>query len=50
MMLYIGPDQVLPLSGFLGTVVGLALMFWGSLLNAFRKLTTRSSTKDPERL
>jgi len=49
MMIYIGPDQVLPLSGFLGTVIGLALMFWGRLLVVFRKLASRFSSKDPER-
>jgi len=49
MTIYIGPDQVLPLSGFLGTVIGLALMFWGRLLEVFRKLTSRSSSKDVEK-
>jgi hypothetical protein len=49
MTIYIGPDQVLPLSGFLGTALGVALMFWGKLQEAFRKLTSRSSSKDAER-
>lgn len=49
MTIYIGPDQVLPLSGVLGTAVGLALMFWGKLQEAFRKLTNRSSPKETER-
>ncbi len=49
MTIYIGPDQVLPLSGILGTAIGLALMFWGKLLEIFRKLTGRSSPKDTEK-
>ena len=49
MILYVGPDQVLPLSGLLGTMVGLALMFWGKLLAAFRKLTSYFSSKNAKR-
>ena len=40
MMLYVGPDQIVPLSGFLGTVVGLALIFWGKLVHGARKLAS----------
>ena len=49
MTIYVGPDQVLPLSGVLGTALGLALMFWGKLQEVIRKLTRRSSSKDTER-
>ncbi|HUJ38995.1 MAG TPA: hypothetical protein VLW54_00505 [Candidatus Acidoferrales bacterium] len=49
MILYLTPDQVLPLSGVLGTVVGLALMFWGKLLGLFRKVANRFSSKEIER-
>ena len=49
MILYLGPDQVLPLSGLLGTILGLALMFWGKLQDVFRKLASRFSSKDIER-
>jgi len=38
MLLYVGPDQIVPLSGFLGTVAGLALIFWGKLVQGVRKL------------
>jgi hypothetical protein len=38
MLLYIGPDQIIPLSGFLGTAVGLALMFWGKVAEGLRKV------------
>lgn len=40
MVLYVGPDQIVPLSGFLGTVVGLALIFWGKLVQGTRKLVS----------
>jgi len=49
MMIYLGPDQVLPLSGVLGTAVGLALMFWGKLQEAARKLVSRFSSKNAQR-
>jgi len=49
MILYIGPDQILPLSGVLGTIAGLALMFWGKLQDLYRKLASRFSSKDTER-
>ncbi len=40
MLLYVGPDQIVPLSGFLGTVAGLALIFWGKLAQGIRKLAS----------
>jgi hypothetical protein len=39
MLLYVGPDQLIPLSGVFGTVFGLALIFWGKLLQGFRKVS-----------
>jgi hypothetical protein len=49
MILYVGPDQIIPLSGFLGTVVGLALMFWNRILAAIRKVTSHFSAKNVEK-
>ena len=46
MLLYVGPDQIIPLSGFIGTIAGLALMFWGKLLEGFRKLSRMWSPKE----
>lgn len=40
MILYVGPDQLIPLSGVFGTIFGLALMFWGKVLQGCRKLTS----------
>jgi hypothetical protein len=39
MLLYVGPDQIIPLSGFIGTIAGLALMFWGKVSEAIRKFS-----------
>jgi hypothetical protein len=49
MILYVGPDQIMPLSGVLGTLLGLALMFWGKLLLALRKVSSLFSSKDPHK-
>ena len=40
MILYVGPDQLIPLSGIFGTVFGLALMFWGRVMQGYRKLAS----------
>ncbi len=48
MILYLSPDQVVPLYGVLGTVVGLALMFWNKLMAALRKVGSLFSSKEPE--
>ncbi len=49
MLLYIGPDQIIPLSGFLGTAAGLALMFWGKVYEGVRKLSKIFVSKNPAR-
>ena len=50
MTFYVGPDQIIPLSGVVGTLVGLALMFWGRLMVALRKVTSLfSSSKQPDK-
>lgn len=40
MILYVGPDQLIPLSGFIGTAIGILLIFWGKLLNGFRRVAS----------
>ena len=40
MLLYVGPDQLIPLSGVFGTVFGLALIFWGKVMQGFRKVSS----------
>jgi hypothetical protein len=34
--LYIGPDQLLPLTSFLGAIAGILLMFWNRFVNGLR--------------
>jgi hypothetical protein len=41
MLFYVGPDQFIPLTGFIGTVVGMALIFWGKITNGIRRLFAR---------
>ena len=53
MFLYVGPDQIIPLSGILGTVAGLVMIFWSRVVQVFQKLTGHLNTKsesprDPE--
>ncbi len=38
-MFYVGPDQIIPLSSFLGTVVGVVLIFWRKLAHWVSKLS-----------
>ncbi len=45
MLLYVGPNQLIPLSGFLGSVVGIALIFWNKLVRGFFKLVSLFSSK-----
>ena len=45
MLFYVGPDQLIPLSGAFGTVFGLALMFWGKVTQGFRKVSSLLSAR-----
>ena len=31
-MLYVGPDQIMPITSVLSAIVGVALLFWGRLM------------------
>jgi hypothetical protein len=45
MILYVGPDQLIPLSGVFGTVLGLLLIFWNKLMQGLRKLGSVFSSR-----
>ena len=45
MLLYVGPDQIIPLTGFIGTAAGLALIFWGKLAQGVRKVASFFTSK-----
>ena len=36
-LLYIGPDQIMPLTSVLGAIVGVALMFWNRIVGLAHK-------------
>ncbi len=38
MLFYGGPDQIIPLASALSTIGGLALIFWGRLIQVSRKV------------
>jgi hypothetical protein len=44
-VLYIGPDQVLPFTSFVGAAIGVVLMFWNRLVGVFRRMRKPSSEK-----
>ena len=46
LVLYVGPDQVMPLMSMLGAIVGMALMFWNKLLGLVRKTKLLFSRRD----
>ena len=37
-LLYVGPDQILPLTSLLTGVVGVLLMFWNRVVGVFRRI------------
>ena len=46
MAIYIGPDQMMPVGSFLGTLLGLVLIFWSKLTALFTRITGRLRTKN----
>jgi hypothetical protein len=40
-VLYIGPDQILPVTSFIGGVIGFLLMFWHKLVDLTRRMRVR---------
>jgi hypothetical protein len=40
-ILYVGPDQILPVTSFIGGVIGFLLMFWHRLVDVTRKVRAR---------
>ncbi len=37
-MLYVGPDQLLPLASILGAIGGAIMIFWRQVVGVFRKI------------
>lgn len=38
MLYYAGPDQIIPLTSILGTLFGMALVFWSKIVILYHKL------------
>jgi hypothetical protein len=53
MLLYVGPDQILPLTSFLGALVGILMIFWRYLVSVAGKMrqlfTGRSASRRVDR-
>lgn len=51
LLLYVGPDQLLPLTSVLGAIAGVLLMFWNRVLGLVRTITRilprRGAAKPP---
>ena len=46
--LYAGPDQIMTVTSGLASLLGLALIFWNKVVNAFFKLIGRSRPSEQE--
>ena len=38
LLMYVGPDQILPLTSVLGGVIGVLLMFWNRLVGVLHRI------------
>ena len=45
-LLYLGPETIMPLASVIGVVVGFLLVFWRLLLKPFKKIAQFGSNKD----
>ena len=49
MIIYVGPNQILPLGTFLGTFLGVLLTFWSKVVAVVSRITRRPITnRKPE--
>jgi hypothetical protein len=45
-VLYIGPDQIMPLTSVIGAIVGIALMFWNKLVGLAHRVVAMFSGRN----
>ncbi|MEP7325330.1 MAG: hypothetical protein ABI836_05210 [Gemmatimonadota bacterium] len=45
-LLYVGPDQILPLTSILGAIGGAILIFWRHVVSFFKKVASIFKKKD----
>ena len=48
LLLYLGPETIMPLASILGAAVGFLLIFWRLLLKPFKKLFGFHNNEDTE--
>lgn len=48
LLLYLGPETIMPLASILGAIVGFLLIFWRFILRFFKKIFKLGSRQDPE--
>jgi len=47
MLLYVGPDQVVPAMSVLATIMGFVMIFWNKVLTIFRKIFGMAKPAEP---
>lgn len=47
-VLYLGPDSLLPLGSILAAVVGFALLFWNRIIGAAHKVAGRNRRNEAD--
>lgn len=47
-LLYVGPDQILPLTSILGAIGGALLIFWRHIVGFFRKMASLFKRKSAD--
>ena len=48
LLLYLGPETIMPLASILGAIVGFVLIFWRVLVRFFQKVAKSISRHPPE--
>jgi len=38
LLLYVGPDQILPVTSVLASIAGIVMIFWNKILGIFRRI------------
>lgn len=48
LLLYLGPETIMPLTSILAAIVGFVLIFWRLLIKPFKKMTKSADQPQPE--
>jgi hypothetical protein len=47
-LMYLGPESIMPLASILAAVIGFLLIFWRSIFNFFKKIFKRNKPEEIE--